>query len=159
MRIPVLASTVLLVAALSGCGSAGPDPAEGPATPTDGAGTSTPAPTPPSGTGRPTIPPPGDDSVPADLESDPRVQRAIQDAKGRVGVVAADVVIAGYSPVTWNDGSLGCPQQGRSYTQALVEGELLLLRSDQRVMSYHSGNGQDFSYCADPSDGYTLRTG
>ncbi len=160
MRIPLVAGTVLLVAVLSGCGTAGPDPAGTPTTPADGGATSTgPAPTPPSGTGRPTIPPPGDDSVPPDLESDPRVQAAILDAKGRVGIVAADVVVAGYSPVTWNDGSLGCPQKGRSYTQALVEGELLLLRSDQRVMSYHSGGGGDFTYCAEPSDGYTLRTG
>lgn len=32
------------------------------------------------------------------------------------------VILKSFKPVTWNDGSLGCPEPGMNYTQALVPG-------------------------------------
>jgi hypothetical protein len=66
------------------------------------------------------------------------------------------VVIAAWSPVTWNDGSLGCPKKGMSYTQALVEGELLLLRTETGLFQYNAKTRGPFAYCATPSAGYTV---
>lgn len=138
MRGRALTLSVLLAAALAGCGSSRQDPAS---TPTPS------APPTPSAAG----------SAPAGIETDPRVQAALRDAAGRAGIVPTTVVVAGYAEVTWSDGSLGCPVEGQAYPQALVEGELLLLRADQRVLSYHSGGGGPFEYCARPTDAYAPR--
>ena len=59
--------------------------------------------------------------------------------------------------MTWSDGSLGCPQEGMAYTQALVDGELLLLRVGTGLFQYHGGEGGSLSYCANPSATYTVR--
>jgi acyl-CoA synthetase (AMP-forming)/AMP-acid ligase II len=58
--------------------------------------------------------------------------------------------------VEWSDGSLGCPQKGMDYTQALVDGELLMLRVEQALFQYHSARGGPFTYCAAPDASYTV---
>lgn len=161
MRVPVLVTAALVVAALTGCGAVTADPGSDPSSSGGFAtvpGPPSSTPVPPSGTGAPT-PPPVDGSIPPEVEQDPRVVAALEDARGRAGIVPTDVVLAGYTPVTWNDGSVGCPKKGESYIQMTIEGELLLVRADQRLMSYHSANGGEFTYCATPSDGWTVRTG
>ena len=95
-------------------------------------------------------------ALPAGLREEPRVAAAIEDTAGREGVSAAEVVIAAWSPVTWSDGSLGCPQKGKSYTQATVDGELLILRVAMGLFQYHARTGGPYAYCADPSAGYTV---
>ncbi|CAD5369228.1 exported hypothetical protein [Rubrivivax sp. A210] len=40
--------------------------------------------------------------------------------------------------VTWPDGSLGCPQPGRMYTQALVPGWRIVVRGSGRERVYHA---------------------
>ncbi|KRE60635.1 hypothetical protein [Nostocoides sp. Soil756] len=168
MRVPVLVTTILLAAALTACGSdtadssagggtASPSPSDTSASPSPATPSGLPSPSGPQPTSRPTIPPPAEDDIPVDLDEDPRVQAALADARGRAGVVPAEVLIAGYREVTWDDGSLGCPVKGRSYTQARVDGELLLLRADQRVLSYHSARGGPFEYCATPSGAFSPR--
>jgi hypothetical protein len=95
-------------------------------------------------------------ALPAGLREEPRVVAAIEDTAGREGVEADRVVIAAWSPVTWSDGSLGCPQKGMSYTQATVEGELLILRVALGLFQYHARTGGPYTYCADPSAGYSV---
>jgi hypothetical protein len=41
--------------------------------------------------------------------------------------------------VTWPDGSLGCPQPGKVYTQALVEGASIALATGGQTYEYHAG--------------------
>lgn len=55
--------------------------------------------------------------------------------------------------VVWPDGSLGCPQPGLSYTQALVPGWRLLLRHQDRVAVYHASQRGQWLLCpgADPA--------
>ena len=51
----------------------------------------------------------------------PLTQEAIDDLRVRLGEGATiDVVL--YEDVVWRDGSLGCPQPGMAYTQALEDG-------------------------------------
>lgn len=94
--------------------------------------------------------------LPEGLRTRPAVVAAIADTARRKGVAPEQVVIAGWSPVTWNDGSLGCPKKGMSYTQALVEGELLILRVDGGLFQYHARTGGPFTYCATPSADYSV---
>ena len=102
-----------------------------------------PAPEDPIG-GLPTGPVP--DSV---LQRDD-VQAAIAAEAERSGVARSTVTVAGYADVTWNDGSIGCPEPGMVYTQALVPGHQLILDVDGQLHSYHAAEGQEFRYCAQP---------
>src|SRR5215203_2611853 len=74
---------------------------------------------------------------PAGLREQPRVVAAIGDAATRQGVDASVVEVASLSAVEWTDGSLGCPEPGMAYTQALVQGELLILRVGGARLQYH----------------------
>lgn len=100
-----------------------------------------------------TEPPPGElppGPVPDAVVSRPEVQAAIADFAEREGVEVEEVVAAGYADVTWPDGSLGCPQPGVMYTQALVPGHQLILQVGDTTASYHAAEGRPFAYCATP---------
>ena len=83
--------------------------------------------------------------------SSQQVLEAIQELSGRVGVPAGDIKIISEKNVTWPDGSLGCPQKGMMYTQALVPGTLIVLRFDDTEYEYHSGGGRAPFYCENPA--------
>ena len=109
----------------------------------------------PGGTASPS-PSGGSATLPDDLRTRPAVAAAIADTAERAKADPAEVVIAAWSPVTFNDGSMGCPKKGMSYTQSLVEGELLLLRVDSSLFQYHAPTGGPFAYCANPSSNFTV---
>ncbi len=88
--------------------------------------------------------------VPDGVREQPEVRAAIEAHAERVGVPVEEVEVAGYAQVTWSDGSLGCPEPGMMYTQALVPGQQLILSVDGKLASYHAANGKPFSYCASP---------
>lgn len=136
----------------SGASSDTPAPATSTTAPsTTGAGSATPGPT---ASETPSTGASG--TLPADLRTRPEVAAAISDAASRANVAPEAVLIAAWSPVTWNDGSLGCPQKGMVYTQALVDGELLMLRVEQTLFQYHAGSGGAFTYCAAPDASYSV---
>jgi hypothetical protein len=148
---------VLAVALLGACGVVGgsePDPT----TPTPAASTpappsSAPEPDPGEVEGTPTV---GAD-LPPGLREEPQVQKAIADAARRLGVPESQIDIAAWSAVTWDDGSMGCPVPGRAYTQATVDGWLLLLRTDVTLSAYHAGPDGVLRYCRNPEGTYTVR--
>ena len=82
--------------------------------------------------------------------SSQQVTEAILDLSGRLGVQDSDVRLIVERDVTWRDGSLGCPKEDMMYTQALVEGSLILLRVDDAEYEYHSGGGRAPFYCENP---------
>jgi len=88
--------------------------------------------------------------VPDDVLELPGVREAIAAEAERRGVAPDEVSVVEYADVTWPDGSIGCPQPGMMYTQALVPGRRLLLEVQGEVASYHSGGGPAFGYCANP---------
>ncbi len=155
MRTPFsLAVVLVVVLTAGGCAQSSDGPGSGTAEPT----ASTP---PPSGAGTggtaSATPSPGDSaSLPDDLLTRPTVAAAIADLAQRQGVDPARVVVAAWKPVTWNDGSLGCPQEGMAYTQVQVDGQLLLLRVDTALFQYHARGGGPFAYCANPSANYRV---
>lgn len=89
-------------------------------------------------------------SVPPDVAAHPDVQGAVADLAARQGVSVDDVEVLVVREVTWRDGSLGCPQPGMNYTQALVDGQLVVLAIGGQRFEYHSGPNRPLSYCADP---------
>ena len=75
---------------------------------------------------------------------------AVQDLSGRLGIPSGEVQAVSEKRVTWRDGSLGCPKEGMMYTQALIEGTLIVLRVEGRDYQYHSGQGRAPFYCENP---------
>jgi len=65
---------------------------------------------------------------------------ALADAARRTGRKPADLKVLSAEAVTWPDGSLGCPQPGMMYTQALVPGYRVRIEVDGQVLDYHAGS-------------------
>lgn len=80
---------------------------------------------------------------------DPMVQ-AMNDLSQRLGVAVEDIELVSLLEVTWRDGSLGCPEAGVAYTQALVPGQQMILQVNGEEYHYHSGKNSVFTYCGDP---------
>lgn len=75
------------------------------------------------------------------------VDGARADLAGRLGVEPATIEVEGVHAVIWPDASAGCPQPGRAYMQALVEGALIVLRVAGQRYNYHSAEGRPAFLC------------
>jgi hypothetical protein len=51
------------------------------------------------------------------------------------------------TPVTWRDGSLGCPEAGMMYTQALVPGYRVSVEAGGQHFEYHASRAGHFVLC------------
>jgi hypothetical protein len=71
----------------------------------------------------------------------------LADASQRTGVAedALDVVSASHG--TWRDGSLGCPEPGMSYTQALVPGWQVIIAAGDQRLDYRLSERGFFVFC------------
>ena len=88
------------------------------------------------------------EGIPSDL-----LDRVIADAASGSGVDPSDVDVVTAEAVTWSDGSLGCPEPGMMYTQALVPGYRVVLEIDGEQLHFHSGSSGEFSLCENPLPG------
>ena len=68
------------------------------------------------------------------------VEAAIADLAQRLGVEPEQIALVNFREMTWPDGSLGCPEPGVSYTEALVEGYQIALLHGDRLFDYHGAN-------------------
>ena len=59
----------------------------------------------------------------------------------------SDPEVVSADAVTWNDGSLGCPEAGQAYTQALVDGYQVILEVDGERYDYRVGSGASVRLC------------
>ena len=81
-------------------------------------------------------------------------QAAIRDLTARLGVAEQDIEVMEVRDVQWPDGALGCPEEGKMYTQAVVDGSQVILGAGDRVYDYHAGaDGQPFLCPSDEKDG------
>ncbi len=147
VKVFVIAVTLAIVAA--GCASSGelvevdssqqPAPAETQASIGGGQEGATPIPVEPGGgigdgTGGANIP-----IVSPDLTLE--VDQALADLGGRLGDDRL-IGVAVAHELTWPDGSLGCPEPGVEYTQALIDGYRIELIDGDTVYQYHGAAGQ-----------------
>jgi len=65
-------------------------------------------------------------------------EAAVADAARQTGLSAAQLRVTAAEPVTWRDGSLGCPQPGMAYTEALVPGFRIRIAAGDRELDYHA---------------------
>ena len=77
----------------------------------------------------------------------PMLDRIRADAAQRAGVILDQVKVLTVESVTWPDGSLGCPEPGMMYTQALVRGYRIRVDVAGTPMTYHTGATSTFVLC------------
>lgn len=97
----------------------------------------------PSDSPQPTLPP--------QVVEAPAIRTAVADLATRVGIDPEAIDVLEVREVTWPDGSLGCPEPGVGYTQALVNGQLVVLGAAGSRYEYHSGPNRPLFYCANPT--------
>jgi hypothetical protein len=83
-------------------------------------------------------------AMPNDLQT--IVEAAKKDAAAR-GISAQSITVQSALRVTWRDGSLGCPEPGMQYTQALVPGWRVILRAGEETFDYHAAANGHLILC------------
>ena len=98
--------------------------------------------------------PPASPPTPAAVSPAPAVvslasvtEAALADAAKRTGLEADALKVLSAEAVTWSDGSLGCPQPGMMYTQALVPGFRIRVRAGAETLDYHAGRSGQPTLC------------
>jgi hypothetical protein len=90
-------------------------------------------------------PSPGADALPEAIFSSVR-----DDLVVRSGAAPGEVRVVSAQAMRWNDGSMGCPQPGQSYMQALVDGYRVVLEARGRSYDYRTNLRGAFVLCEQP---------
>ena len=69
------------------------------------------------------------------------------DLAGREEAAVGDIRVVRAQAVVWRDGSLGCPEPGMMYTQALVDGYWVVLALHGKEWDYRAGSREHFMLC------------
>jgi hypothetical protein len=86
-----------------------------------------------------------DVSLPAEI-----VDPIVADAAARLSVDPAAVSIVSAQAETFSDGSLGCPEMGVMYTQALVDGYHVVVAANGTQLDYRGSVPGEFRLCKNP---------
>jgi len=71
----------------------------------------------------------------------------LNEAAKLANVPPQQLVIVRAEAVVWNDGSLGCPEPGIEYGQALVNGYWVLIKAAGQTYDFRVGGGGSFRLC------------
>jgi hypothetical protein len=71
-------------------------------------------------------------------------------AEAETGVDPSEIEVVVAEAVTWSDGSIGCPEEGMAYTQALVPGYRVVLNIAGEELAFHAAENGEFSPCRTP---------
>lgn len=78
------------------------------------------------------------------------LREVVEAASERTGAPSGSVTIITAEPVTWSDGSLGCPEPGQLYTQALVPGFRIVVEVMGEQLAYHASDNGTIRHCERP---------
>jgi hypothetical protein len=78
------------------------------------------------------------------------VDPVIAEVAKLAGVPVDQVTVISAEEVTFSDGSLGCPQPGMGYTQALVDGYKIVAEAGGKTYDFR-GSGSTFRQCTNPT--------
>jgi hypothetical protein len=84
---------------------------------------------------------------------DDLLARIVDHLAGELGLAPSAVTVERIERVTWRDGSLGCPEPGMTYTQALVAGFRVILAIGDERFDYRTGRGDIFLRCRRSTSG------
>jgi len=71
----------------------------------------------------------------------------LENAAKLANVSREKLAIVRAESVVWSDGSLGCPEPGMQYTQALVNGYWVIIDAAGQKYDYRGGSGGSFRLC------------
>ena len=71
----------------------------------------------------------------------------LNEAAKLAGVPVQQLVIVRAEAVVWTNGSLGCPEPGMEYTQALINGYWVLIKAAGQTYAFRVGGGGSFRLC------------
>jgi hypothetical protein len=71
----------------------------------------------------------------------------LKEAASLASVPREQLVVVRADAVVWNDGSLGCPEPGMEYTQALVNGYWVVISAIGKTYDFRVGRNGDFRLC------------
>lgn len=80
--------------------------------------------------------------------------KIVADLETRTSANRTDFTILRAEAVIWNDGSLGCPQPGVFYTQALVDGYRVVVDWNGQQFDYHAAASGFFVLCERSRPGF-----
>jgi hypothetical protein len=78
------------------------------------------------------------------------IEPVVADIAKLAGIPADQVTVISAEAVTFPDGSLGCPQPGMAYTQALVDGYKIVAEAGGKTYDFR-GTGSTFRQCTNPT--------
>lgn len=104
----------------------------------------------PRGETLPKLVPPPEKSVITGEAPQELLDAIVADLVERTGAAPTAIEVLQAEAVIWHDGSLGCPQPGMMYTQALVNGYRVVLSHDGQAFDYRAGNRGFFFLCERP---------
>lgn len=78
------------------------------------------------------------------------IEPVVAEVAKLAGVPADQVTVISAEEVTFSDGSLGCPQPGMVYTQALVDGYKIVAEAGGKTYDFR-GSGSAFRQCTNPT--------
>jgi len=78
------------------------------------------------------------------------VAQAIADLVARMDADPTEIKVESVETGIWNDGSVGCPETGVAYIQALIPGTRVSLRLDDITYAYHQGGSDAPFLCESP---------
>lgn len=76
------------------------------------------------------------------------LESILKEAAALAKVDCDQLVIVRAESVVWNDGSLGCPEPGMMYTQALVNGYWVVIEAAGQTYGFRVGRDGSFRLCA-----------
>jgi len=90
------------------------------------------------------------------MERTRNVELAVAELARELGLDQDAIEVVSQEEVTWRDGSIGCPQPGMMYTQALVPGYRIHLRANGIDVWFHGRDGHPPLRCDKPDWNGTL---
>ncbi len=79
------------------------------------------------------------------------IEQARNDLAGRLGISPQEIVLVKSEAVEWSNSSLGCPQEGEDYVQALTTGYRVVLAVGDVYFEYHTDQ-QRMILCEEPTE-------
>ena len=95
---------------------------------------------------------PAPTSTPQSVRADSQVPEGIlapilKEAARVANVPPQQLTIVRAEAVVWNDGSLGCPEPGMEYTQALINGYWVVIKAAAQTYDFRVDRGGSFRLC------------
>lgn len=78
------------------------------------------------------------------------IMAVVNDLATRLKVTSDTVIVNSVNETAWGDSSLGCPEPGKVYTQAVVGGYKISLTQGDKTYLYHTGLQERFVLCDKP---------